>query len=752
MNIDMSPLLEDLAAFADLGTEPPHLMSDKGRLVVGMFRGGEKIEIEIRDNGAGQVIERFPDGGGMQPRPHASYRALLASEMFGDLRLWADHQRKFLRETLKGTENPIPVTGVLSNTDNELDIGGLDDHLVQHRFDDRQHVQIMLIDGPAGIGKTRLIESLALARANEFLTKQRPLILHVQSRGRVLTFLQDLIAFSLQRLRLSVTFDQVPVLVRHGLVTLVIDGFDELGDPNGYDFAWSQVNELVTQVRGRGTLILAGRDTFIGRERIRNDIKSLEENDHVEALSLQLIEPCIAKRWLRDRGWSGEDLRSADVLFEAGSYALRPFFLTQLADRKIVSTIRDRAAGNPLAFLVEVMIEREAGKFGNAIENVMDIEQRRGFVRRLLREVARHMADDQTEAIDEVVISWLVEFATPEDIVQEALAILRNRAAVMAFLENDDAPRYRRFAHSQLRDHFLGEVTIDAISDGEIPKFIRRNVLGADFLSAFSDLALHLAGSDPERIQKFFQAASESARTYLNVDRGSRNLGALLVTILPAMEDTSNLRIEKLNIDESLIQGTAPEAEITEVTVNQFDIRGADLRALKLKRSTIWTLIVNDMTRVPHSFPDPSMIQNESFDARHSMVIRDPQSIRKWLDGHGRGKTLVSQPHSGLIPNELRDSEMVKLIGRACRSRSYWIPMEREEDRGHRFVRDPHWTSVLELLREHDLVREERLHSSGRGNMFIHIKRSMAILREDSNDPQIRRFYESLVEKIHEGV
>ena len=46
----------------------------------------------------------------------------------------------------------------------------------------------------------------------------------------MLTFLQDLIAFSLQRLRLLVTYDQIPVLVRHGLVTLSIDGFDELGD------------------------------------------------------------------------------------------------------------------------------------------------------------------------------------------------------------------------------------------------------------------------------------------------------------------------------------------------------------------------------------------------------------------------------------------------------------------------------------------------------------------------------------------
>ena len=43
------------------------------------------------------------------------------------------------------------------------------------------------------------------------------------------------------------------------------------------------------------------------------------------------------------------------------------------------------------------MIEREAEKFGDAVEKMMDGEERRSFVRRVLQEVARHLADDQTE-------------------------------------------------------------------------------------------------------------------------------------------------------------------------------------------------------------------------------------------------------------------------------------------------------------------------------------------------------------------
>lgn len=98
----------------------------------------------------------------------------------------------------------------------------------------KQSTSILLIDGPAGVGKTVFIENLACNRARSYKVKRLPLLLHVKSRGRILTFLQDLIAFSLQTLRLDVTYDQIPTLVRRGLITLAIDGFDELGDPNGF--------------------------------------------------------------------------------------------------------------------------------------------------------------------------------------------------------------------------------------------------------------------------------------------------------------------------------------------------------------------------------------------------------------------------------------------------------------------------------------------------------------------------------------
>ena len=743
MILEESLLAQDLAAFADLGTEPPRGAIQGDRLMVRMFRQGEELELQFHDARAGKVIERSLDTH--ESRTHASYRALLASERWGNLRGWTDHQKKSLQQALRDLDTPIPVKGLLHPGDTLIDLRALDDCLVEQPHD-AQSVRVTLIDGPAGIGKTTFIELLALSRADGYLATRRPLILHVKSRGRVLTFLQDLIAFSLQTLRLSVTFDQLPVLVRHGLVTLAIDGFDELADPNGYDLAWNQVNEIVDQVRGEGTLILAGRETFIGHERITANITSLNARD-VQVLSLQPPAPATAKGWLNRNGWTEDNLQVVEELFEPDSYALRPFFLAQLANPEAVSAIQHMIAGSPLAFLVELMIDREAGKFGDAVDSVLDEDQRRNYVRHLLREVARSIAEDGTEAIDERMLEWLVDVVIPEDTAFEVIARLKHRAAFMAFLEKDDAPNYRRFAHSQIFNHFLSEETIDTIVNGEIPKYVRRTIMGADFLTAFNDFVVELAVRQPERIRDFFNAASGLAGTYSRIDQGVRNLGAWLWTVLPMMDGVDDLVLRDLDVDEALLQGTAPPAAIDRVVVNQLDVRGADLQALTFSSTTITTLVVDEATRVPPSIPVPARIQCERSGARSAAVIPHRRLIESWLDRHGRSGLPVDRGDTGLVPNRLRDHPLPRLLGRACRSKPYWIPLDKDSDL-HRFVADPRWDGLLALLEHHGLARRQRKSVSGRGTEFLHIKRPKDILNEDAQDPQIRAFYESLVERV----
>ena len=741
MNAACSRILDEMMVFADLGTDGARGGQTREGFVVRLFRNGDELDLVFPEDGAGKVIERCR---GSQSRTHASYLALLASERFGDLRSWAATQKMLLREVLEEITPPIRVQGAIAGRDDLLTADELDGFL-QSAERGKDSVQVMLIDGPAGIGKTKFIEALAFARASVYGRRRHPLVLHVQSRGRVLSYLQDLIAFSLQRLRLSVTFDQLPILARHGLVTLAIDGFDELGDPNGYELAWSQVNETIDEVRGAGTLILAGRETFIGLERLKSALPVLRERDVVHGLTLRPPSPADAESWLIEKKWSKDDVNKIRSLLDPDSYALRPFFLARLAEPGIAESVREAAGTSLLSILIEIelMVERESDKFGDPVDRVLNAEQRRQYAHRFLCEAAQYMADDQTDIIGETPLTWLVDMALPVEVDPEIVGLLKNRAGVMAFLANDALPGYRRFAHSQLFNYFLSAAAIDSVGRGEIPKFVRRNLFSADFLAVFVEVLRHIASVDPSRARMFFEGAQEWVKNYQSIDRGARNLGAWIIAALPTMGDidygNDRLQIGPMEVDETILRGTSPRTVLRKVFVNQIDVRGADLRELTFEESALTTAIVDEGTRVSSTFPTPRRIRRQNIGTMHGDDERDPSSIGAWLDAHGR---LESTAETAPDPDS-RHGRMLRLVERACRSSSFWIP-EDTDGKFDRFVKDPLWPEVLDLLRGHDFIREERLSASGRRSRFVHIKQSDRILANDPADGDVAKFYEAV--------
>lgn len=719
----------DLSTFADLGAGAPRSEFYGANASIFITRNGEPTELRLSlSDGRIQEIR------GEDTTLHASFKALLASDRYGALRTWAARQKLFFAQHAEvGTT--LDVGGSLNGSNGKCDIPAIEVHLASVR--PANSTRILLIDGPAGIGKTQFITSLAQRRAEAYGATQAPLILHIQSRGRTLSYLSDLMAFSLQRLRLEVTFDQVPTLVKYGLVTVAVDGFDELADPEGYGMAWSQVNELVGAVRGEGTLILAGRETFVGRSRLLRDLKSLRpEIDDLSVLTLSPPTKADALRFFEAEGWTEEQRSAIESFLEPSSLALRPFFLRSLSDSEVASQLIGASSTSILAILVEAMVERELLKFGEEVERELGPANIRRYVYSLMSEVARDLADNSNIAISDGTLSFLVEASLPIEVSDRVLRILKTRVGSIAFLTNDDRPGYKGFQHEKFYEYFLSKVIIDSVSAEQSIKPIARNLLASSFLDTFGTIVS--AGISESEGKKFLDGALKMASSYAGIDRTRRNIGALLIASLSISDLVERFTLDSIETDEVRFAGTASPAKLRKVVISQFDCRGADLSEVVFEDCVVVSLIGDEATMLPASFPIPSRIQ----DVARSADIVAPSEVKSWVNEHLRYPTSIDKK---LLPDELKSHSLIRLLHKACRLKQYWI-RRGENIYSVRILDDPYWPILENILARNDLLRVETRQASGTDARFIHIKKSYEILSENENNENVVALYKDLTE------
>lgn len=728
--ITREDLLLDFSPFADIGSDPPKVTEKSNDLVVQLTRDGRSIKLAVdRSNGKVQSTKT-----GFPSRGFASLSALLASEDFANLKRWADTQTDVLRREAIDEKKLLPINGKTHRGNRVEGIGEIN-ALIGGTPRSEDSSEVLLIDGPAGIGKTNLVQHLALARASTYRTAPRALLLHVKSRGRVLSNLQDLMAFSLQTIRSTVTYDQVPVLAKHGLIIVAVDGFDELGDPNGYELAWSQVNELIAGVRGKGTVLLSGRDTFLGRQRLFRDVHSLRPTiDVVTGLTLDSPSAEQAKEWLRTKNWTNVHFEAPAVsaLLEDGSFALRPVFLTLFAEYIKPKEMRAESESYLTPLLVKHIIQREAALFGRNVEAVLPRERIQDFLLSFLIEVSRDMADSQSDAIDDATLAWLVEACLDDEVAEEIVRLVKNRAGVVAFLKPDERSGYKNFNHSHLQNYFLSLAAIQAISGGEVPKFIRRNLLGSEFLAVFVEVAAKAA--DAPQLSGFLQRSINLSNIHSSSDRAARNVGALLLASLSAMKDAHS--IANYDIDEAVIRGTTAGVDLVNVTVHQLDCRSADLSLARFEQCSVTSLIANDASRFPPSFPTPKILTTEA-----GQDLTTATEIAEWLSR--RGRNAESGVATGLASPKLKAHPIYRLLGRACRIRHYWLRAG-DDVQADKILKDPHWSVLATVLRESGFLREEQRQASGNSSTFTHIRQRERILVEDKEDAELRALFARL--------
>ncbi|MCY1669958.1 ATP-binding protein [Novosphingobium sp. SL115] len=708
--------LADLAPFADLGT-----LAEITPCGFSLMRNGYSVSVEIENDGYSIVTSE-----GRQRCSGSA--AVLASPIFADLARIAQNQAVLLsQQRMKGPPVPISikidqVAGAVPAFKAEQEPWkGLDCWLRGMQASQKlEGTDLLLIEGPAGVGKTTIVRETALLRAETF-DGSTSLILQIISRGRVLQNIGDLIAFTLQDVRSNLTINQLKSLIRHGLITLAIDGFDELSDPNGFKTAWSGLNSLIEDVRGAATFLLAGRETFVSTEMMLRQLTSFKtEHDRLATLSLNDPQPEDARQWLLDKeGWDYSVLNGEFVepIFVKGSYALRPFFLDVIAREPEALKDDTPPASDLLSYLVDIMIHREGSKFLAELDppnREMATALYEEFVGRFLEEVARDLAENQSESIAEDALELLATVAAEGLLPDDQIAAVAHRAHTVVFLAKDLRAGHVRFAHEQLLQHFLARETLRSVGDGETPRYVRRNLFGREALEVFGHVARGKAELASQFLREVRAAIAKPSR-----DRTNTNLAVLgIAAACATAPDDANLLIQGISVNELYFPFAAPDGiTIRDTMISILYAGSADLRHVKFESGTfISTLEINEQTQLP--LPMPKYIKPQTL-VRREGTTTDPREIQSFFEAYNPADAddgLAWQP------------EVAELLGRIERYRTFWLGtnLDDTDALGRRIISHQDWPKVYAALQDLDLVTVKSRQVSGTRPVFIHFRQDVS--------------------------
>ena len=721
--MDAAQIIRDLRVFSDPATEVTWV-EGADLLSVKMTRGDDREY--VFDLSTGAITSRHPGG-----KRHATFAALIASDEFIDIRSFKATQRRIL--SAKDPDNfldPEGTLGLADENERSLNLQSFRS-AISRTFD--QELSIMLLDGPAGIGKTSLIERMVFERANA--SSPQPPLLHVTSAGSRLTDLNKALAHATQILRSNVTFDQVPILARLGVLQVAIDGFDELVDPDGYKDAWFALREFLHEVGSGGPIILSGRDTFFDQQSFEARLADRIPNLRLHHARLSPVSPNVAKDFLRANYWSQEDIEAAQNQgwFKRGSYFLRPFFLRQIGEHEGWDALRE-SYGSPPAFLAARFVSREA----KLVVKMTDLSEQ--DAERALWDfygiIVEDMAMQESDSVDESYLGLACETAFESYIDSEQLAKLAYKAASFGLLESDGNRQTRRFPHSELQNQFFAKMLISSLEKSPtVSAFFRRGLVSMTLLEAFSDSYNAL---DEGRSVVVSNRLEEMLRNESFGERLIANVVAILLATL-SRPNRAPLSLEGVSTNDARFIGTTECARLIGVSFAHLDVRGADCTAIDFSDCVVNTLTVDNDSIFGAT--RPTVTQNLQIEIDGVVKsLRAPHEIDEWLAMHSIG----SQPGS-----EDHELPLVRYFDRLCRKfiRQRQI-RSHTSDEAYFLLQDPHWNEVRAILG--DRLQEDSREARGPKNTFFRVVQPESLLSPGDNDQSSRQIRAAVVKRARE--
>lgn len=702
--IEQESVWHDIIAFADPFTE------HKVKRVQG------KSRIDLTRNGRNVTYELHPETGAVtakhRERTFPSMRSLLASDEFANISKFAETQRRLFEKKPTGSVMPstIKLGGEVVYT------GDLADRLDSGT----EKTTLVLIDGPAGVGKTFQVEQIARAQAAKCARGAVvPPLLHITSQGRRLSNFRDVLAATTQEMGASFGARHVPILVRHGLLVAAIDGFDELVDADGYEDAWLALKEFIDDVGGGGAIILAARDTFVEEQELLLRIERADGSVSLKMGHIQPVEPTEAKQWLAKAcGWKVADLDSnltADILRE-GSYALRPFFLRSLGDAGGWVNVVD---AGPRTFLADSLIRREskliAQQLGGVTANAIA-----PALTNLFQEIALEMAARETDSIEIDHLAFLTQYCFESVLEEKAIRKLLHKAGSFALLEPTLTKDRRKFTHTELQYFFLGGALLKSLEARSIPMVLRRSVLGGEHLEVFAEVF----ANNEINAQKASDFLYTIVGSDISADSLAANGGAILILAFSLGLIT---RLDYISVVDAIFAGDAPQGEFAQSDVSRLDISDANVSRVTFSNVNVGTLVVSSSTTFGDSMPNLEALEIRSDDG--ATIEREPEKIRAFVSARTFTDKLLSYTNSAAIA----------LLERVARRaiRYFYLRQHGDDDEGSFLLKDEHWPNVKAVLEKRGRIEVKKGRSMhGRPSPLLRVINPKGLLDYADNETQ----------------
>lgn len=701
--------IQDVTAFADPYTQVKTKRSSGG-MKVDIVRGGRPLSLEFNDKG------RVSEIGGRRTA-FLGADSLLASERFANLAQLANTQMR--AAAAKPVKNLIPASVRINQM--TVDVEGLSAKIHASASDGK--LKLLLIDGPAGIGKTFQIEQLVSYHAIRASRGEPcPPVLHVTSKGRRLSNLRDVLAAATQELNATFFAKHVPILVRRGLLVIAIDGFDELVDADGYEDSWLALRQFIAEVGGGGSMLLAARDTFVEEQELLTRIERSRRDVELSIGEVLPPSPLQARAWLKaSPTWKPAELESdvANDLLRNGSYVLRPFFLRELWSAKGWADVVD---AGPRTYLVKRLLGREAklvaqqvgGTTGDRVATALSL---------LLQEVALEMASREVDSIEVEHLSFLTQFCFDGIVDDAAIRKLMHKSGSLALLELSADKGSRRFPHSEVQHYFLGQSVLRDLAGRTVPAFLRRAMLNCEELEVFSEIFVN----SPIEARSAAGYCSSLVSSEISSDALAPNLSAILILMLAlgCIE-----RVDFAEVVEATFAGQTPRGVISDSKINRLDASGSDLSDLKFTSVDVGVLIVDESTVLGSSLPEIDALEVRG--TADSTSRRGRKEVGDWIAERTRGGALVDSPAVRLLEKVARRSV-----------RHFYLRASGEDD-GHTLLSDPLWGLISKVLTRHgrlEIHRAKPMH--GRPSPLFRVKNPIALL--DADNKETAKILEDLI-------